>query len=471
MKHAPWSRFSRRTVAVAVAVALAVSAALAVLTLRYADAAQAATATGARIASVASAQLTSGHTGEDSTGCNFYTGAVGRPSSGCATHGWGLGEWCADFSKYVWSQAGGVVDLSALDSWAHSFRQYGIDHRTWHTPGGYTPQPGDAIVYPDLNGNGMADHVGIVVAVSGATVTSVEGNYGDRVSKRTGSASRAWGYTAPVSSDRTADTSPVRDVSGDGRDDVMSVTPSSDGGTAITAYESTGSGATPHLAWIANGGSANLAYNTAKFTSGDINGDHHADIIFAKPNTTGGTTLGAWLSYGTGYTGAVILTQSSLNPAQARLLSGDVDGDGRDDIMAITPTATGTSITAYRASGTDATPHLAWIANGGSANLAYNTAKFTSGDINGDHHADIIFAKPNTTGGTTLGAWLSYGTGYTGAVILTQSSLNPARGQLLSGDVDGDGRDDIMAITPTATGTSITAYRASGSGATPHVAW
>jgi hypothetical protein len=126
------------------------------------------------------------HRGSDN--CTYYNGVEAPlyPTCGFGTDGvaWrgGTGRdddeyaWCANFAKYVWSRAGGVLGVDELDTWAVSFRAYGLRHRTWHArTSGYVPRPGDALVM-DRHRDGVVDHVGIVVSVSGGTLTMISGN-------------------------------------------------------------------------------------------------------------------------------------------------------------------------------------------------------------------------------------------------------------------------------------------------------
>lgn len=113
------------------------------------------------------------------SGCNKYTGALYGATSGCASGygnkgAWGTWAWCSDFATWVWKQAG--IDTSGLNSGAISFYNYGVAHGTWHPAGsGYTPQPGDAILYGINSAHSYAAHVGIVANSSGPGV--VQGNW------------------------------------------------------------------------------------------------------------------------------------------------------------------------------------------------------------------------------------------------------------------------------------------------------
>ncbi|MDK9497770.1 CHAP domain-containing protein [Streptomyces katrae] len=82
------------------------------------------------------------------------------------------GAWCAEFTRWVWNKAG--ANTSGISAAAVSIYQYGKNKGTLHS----TPQVGDAVLY-DKDGNlndGEADHVNIVVAVSGDSIQTVGGN-------------------------------------------------------------------------------------------------------------------------------------------------------------------------------------------------------------------------------------------------------------------------------------------------------
>lgn len=144
---------------------------------------------------IAAAELANDERNHEVGGCNFYTGALGRTSPGCPD-GWGKVDWCADFGRWVWQQAGLKTD--GLDAYAESFKKYGKANNTWHeADGNYQPKPGDAIVYQDQNGNGIADHVGLVVESGPGKLITIEGNYGEKITKRTDPAN-AQGFTTPV---------------------------------------------------------------------------------------------------------------------------------------------------------------------------------------------------------------------------------------------------------------------------------
>jgi CHAP domain len=105
--------------------------------------------------------------------CNYYSGQLGSGTP-CA-NGWRAEEWCADFARWVWGSAG--ADVSGLSAMANSF-----ENHNWH--GGTAGiAPGDVVGYT-FGGDSGDDHVGVVVAVGSGTMTTIEGNYSDRVEAR-----------------------------------------------------------------------------------------------------------------------------------------------------------------------------------------------------------------------------------------------------------------------------------------------
>jgi hypothetical protein len=101
----------------------------------------------------------------------------------------GPGPWCAYFASWACNQAGvpvgnngeGFGSVDALYAWAQSAG------RAEPASGGYTPRPGDLIVWDE--------HIGIVENVlPNGTIQTIEGNSSDRVSRRTHPAGSALGY-------------------------------------------------------------------------------------------------------------------------------------------------------------------------------------------------------------------------------------------------------------------------------------
>lgn len=96
--------------------------------------------------------------------------------------------WCSTFASAV-AIAAGLTDIIPTECGCEKhialFKKLG----SWQENDAYVPSPGDYVFYDwDDNGvgdcAGSADHVGIVVAVSGSTIKVIEGNKNDAVGYR-----------------------------------------------------------------------------------------------------------------------------------------------------------------------------------------------------------------------------------------------------------------------------------------------
>lgn len=102
-----------------------------------------------------------------------------------AWYGDPYGAWCAMFASFCLHYAGvPQTDFPAAAGciyWTDQLTQAGLCAGA----DSYTPQPGD-LAFFDTNGDGAADHVGIVAELSedGAAITTIEGNVGGCVVRR-----------------------------------------------------------------------------------------------------------------------------------------------------------------------------------------------------------------------------------------------------------------------------------------------
>ncbi|MBR0509056.1 MAG: DUF2272 domain-containing protein [Clostridia bacterium] len=85
--------------------------------------------------------------------------------------------WCAAFVSWCANKAG--ISEDTVPKFARVQSEGQATFKSWDRfrPGTYTPAPGDLIFY--------SGHVGIVESADGEVITSIEGNYQDRVMKRT----------------------------------------------------------------------------------------------------------------------------------------------------------------------------------------------------------------------------------------------------------------------------------------------
>lgn len=103
------------------------------------------------------------------------------PGSNCMRYG-PCEEWCALFVAWVWQHAGiRMAGGTAPYAYSGSFYGWVKEHGGRVLPPGATPSPGDAVLYGW--GPTESEHVGIVESVLGGEITTIDGNYGDRVAR------------------------------------------------------------------------------------------------------------------------------------------------------------------------------------------------------------------------------------------------------------------------------------------------
>jgi CHAP domain len=107
--------------------------------------------------------------------------AESPPGSNCTKYGPCV-EWCALFVSWVWQHAG-VEMAGGTAPYAYSGSFYGWvkEHGGRDLPATATPSPGDAVMFGEAP-NSM-DHVGIVESVFGNEIVTIDGNFGDHVSR------------------------------------------------------------------------------------------------------------------------------------------------------------------------------------------------------------------------------------------------------------------------------------------------
>ncbi|MDO8413505.1 MAG: FG-GAP-like repeat-containing protein [Gallionellaceae bacterium] len=224
------------------------------------------------------------------------------------------------------------------------------------------------------------------------------------------------------------------DFDGDGRMDLIHVT--GDTGQVIT--------------WLGNGDGN---YNVVEFTTsadtittlgiwqaGDANSDGKSDLIHVTGTTPGQAIT--WLAKGDGSYNVIPYTASidtCLQTVCGSWQSGDVNGDGKIDLIHVTSNA-GNIVT--------------WLAKGDGS---YNAISYTSnidtcmtvcgmwqtGDVNGDGKTDLIHI---TTNSGNIVTWLSKGDGSYNVLSYTSSADTCLVGcgtWLAAGDVNGDGKIDL----------------------------
>ena len=245
-----------------------------------------------------------------------------------------------------------------------------------------------------------------------------------------------------------------------------------------------------------------------RFVSGDFDGDEKKDdiaAIYDKGNQT--TEIHVWLKRGRKInTSNFCLPQhyfsvddqtfeyqgawwtSSLGGYDAskitgRVVSGDFNCDGKDDIAGLFDIGSGSStIHVWTSFGTSFVPNgyagTWWTSSVGGYNATKVTGRIVSGDFNNDGKFDIAALYDYGTGNSAMHTWLSNGTQFTPTTGSENTWWTSSTGgydatkvtyRFVSGDFDGDGyKDDIASMFDLGGGsTAIHMWLSNGSLFTP----
>ncbi|WP_405098090.1 N-acetylmuramoyl-L-alanine amidase [Micromonospora sp. NBC_01412] len=221
------------------------------------------------------------------------------------------------------------------------------------------------------------------------------------------------------------------DFTGDGRDDVVAFTQGSLNDVYVSS--STGSSfAGTSVKW-----NDFFGLNGETLLSGDFNGDGKDDIVAFTHGTLGDVYVS--LSTGTTFANSTKWHDWFAPGAEVPAV-GDVNGDGKDDIITFTHDAAGDVYVAL-STGTSFGPGVKWHEFFSIAG-EYPAA----GDINGDGKDDIITFTQGPASAADVIVALSNGTGF-GQPQKWHDLFAVGTEQPRVGDINGDGKDDIVTFT------------------------
>ncbi len=241
----------------------------------------------------------------------------------------------------------------------------------------------------------------------------------------------------------------VGDFNGDGLDDLAKVF--NDGNQAsIDVHLSNGSSFTIGRWATRQGGFA----NNQKWLVGDFNGDGRDDFasVFNDANQA---SINVYLSNGNSLENVVWATQQGGFSEDQKWLTGDFNGDGRDDLANVFNEANQASIDVHLSNGNSFT-NQRWATQQGGF---WNEQKWLAGDFNSDGQDDLgnVFNEANQA---SIDVHLSNGNSFTNQRWATQQGGFWNEQKWLAGDFNGDGKDDLANVFNEANQVSIDVHSA-----------
>ncbi|MBI2390153.1 MAG: VCBS repeat-containing protein [Deltaproteobacteria bacterium] len=332
----------------------------------------------------------------------------------------------------TWTVTGG----SALPAQTFGF--------SWSTPGAYSKSYASTgsnsdwdaarTWSGDFDGDGKADRVsywgGIAVAQSFISFFS-NGNgtyrkvYGSTGSNADWDAARTWSG----------------DFNGDGKTDLVSYYGGNGVSRSFVTFLSNGDGTFQKI--FSTTGS-NSDWNADRIWVGDVNGDGKTDLVSYYGGIGVAQSFITFLSNGDGtFRKVYSSTGSNSDWDAARTWSGDLDGDGRMDLVSYWGGAGASrSFIAFLSNG-DGSFRKVYSSTG--SNGDWDASRTWLGDFNGDGKADLVSYYGGNGVAASFITFLSNGDGsFRKSYSSTGSNSDWDASRVYLGDFDGDGKTDLV---------------------------
>lgn len=237
------------------------------------------------------------------------------------------------------------------------------------------------------------------------------------------------------------------DVTGDGRRDIVQLVRTT-GGAALQVIRGTVSGLAPAATWWTQSGDAtNVGAGDLRLVVADFTGEGRDDAAIVRIATGDASGASVFLARSTGsrFTNVRRIGSTTVDLSTSRLLAGDVNGDGIGDLIAVSPASDGGSILRVARSTKDRV--LGSLATWGSDPHGPADLRPMIGDVNRDGRSDLILAR-RAGDGVRIAAYRSprTGTGFSRVYLTGTLGIPFASTRFAAADADADGRSDVYAL-------------------------
>ncbi|MCZ0980914.1 FG-GAP-like repeat-containing protein [Streptomyces diastatochromogenes] len=261
-------------------------------------------------------------------------------------------------------------------------------------------------------------------------------------------ASHAW-------TDRTASvrTDLAGDYDGDGRTDIFTVYDNWNDSISLYAAKANAEGGhnPPQEYHSEDAGDWNNGH--AKWTAGDFDGDGRDDLMGFHGYSDGSVTAFSFLTQAAGrpvQRSSIKLT-TGWDWSRSTPMAGDLNGDGRDDLVFVYDYGngdTGFFKALARTDGTFDNPVLSH--RSGAGNWWTSSARYAVGDTNGDGRDDLIGFYGYASGEARLFTYTAQADGTLGRSMpswyVPAGTWERERVKLTTGDYNKDGREDLAVM-------------------------